>query len=197
MSRDDGFAIADIDTGYFTDDKVNRLWRRLQDVSKMCEALAIHQAVVLGSWASGRRRTVVETVPLWLVPDVDLVGHLMAVGLLDRSQRVPAKSWASHFGPASARRDLRRQAGAKGGKSPRKQPSSNASASLGKQPLSNAQASLNPTGRQAGPSVPSSPSDNPSQPRGRRVQSTNGLEPVGIGVSEFRSKVPPPGEATA
>lgn len=178
MSRDAGFAIADVASGHFDDEKVRQLWRRLASQEAMCEAVTLHMAVVLASWREGRRVTAPKATPLWLTASEDAVAALMAVGLLDRTQRVPAKTWTEWFGAANARREARREAGRRGG------------LARGKQSGSNASALLNPTDRptdrpdRTGPSVSSEPSV-----RSRRAQSANGLTKVGDSLPPFEDLV--------
>lgn len=164
MSRDAGFAIADVASGHLDDEKVRKLWRRLGSQAEMCEAVTLHLAVVLASWREGRRVTAAAATPLWLTASPESVAALVAVGLLDRTHRVPLRTWTEWFGAATARREARREAGRRGG------------LARGKQSGSNASALLNPTGRQAGPSVPTVPTDRtpPTPPGGRRAQSANG-----------------------
>lgn len=114
MGRDDGFPIADVAVGLLDDDKVRRLWRLLGDQSAMCEAMTTHEAVLLASWGAGHRVTVDDACPLWLTPRQPILEALRSVGLLDAKGRIPAKPWASYFGPASARREAAREAGRKG-----------------------------------------------------------------------------------
>lgn len=114
MGRDDGFPIADVAVGLLDDDKVRRLWRLLGDQAAMCEAMTTHEAVLLASWGAGHRVTATDAVPLWLTPGRPILDALVAVGLLDTKERIPAKAWSSYFGPASARREAAREAGRKG-----------------------------------------------------------------------------------
>jgi hypothetical protein len=109
MSRDDGFPIADMDTGYLDDPKVRNLWRILGDQGRMTHALALHMATLLASWGSGSRVTVAEAAPLWLTPDPELVAALATARLLDGSGRLPARSWKAWHDPASARREAARE----------------------------------------------------------------------------------------
>lgn len=131
MSRGEGFAIADIKVTHLDDNRVRELWRRVgPDVALMSECMTLHLAVILESWGAGRRMTVGQAAPLWLPVRPEVVAHLVAVGMLDRTGRVPAKSWDKHFGPALERRGRRVEAGRSGGLASAKQRSSNASASL-------------------------------------------------------------------
>lgn len=115
MARDEGFTIADIASDYYDDEKIRRLWRRLQDPGDMCEATTVHKATVLASWKEGKRVTVEEAVPLWLAARPEIVSALMAVGLLDRGRRVPSRSWSEWYEPARLRREARRAGGRNGG----------------------------------------------------------------------------------
>ena len=158
MARDDGFAIADISTAYFDDAKVRRLWRLLEpDGPAMTEALALHLATVLASWRDGKRVSASEAAPLYLPVRPAIVARLVEVGLLDRSERIPARSWRSYNDPAVERREARRAAGRKGGEAKAKRSSSVAVAELKRR-------STRPADRPVRPSVPS---DKPSSPRSR------------------------------
>lgn len=166
MGREDGFAIADVAVGLFDDDKVRKLWRRLEPDSRaMCEAMVVFQSVVLASWGAGRRKTVDESAPLWLSIAEETVPHLVAVGLLDRSGKVPKKSWDAFYGPAAARRAARVESGRLGGKA------------KAERAASDARATLYPSGRQAGPSVPSLP-DRP--PRARTASKAGARGPTNL-----------------
>jgi hypothetical protein len=116
MSRDDGFDVADVATGHLDDPKVRALWRALApDQDRMGRALTLHLATLLASWRQGCRVTVSEAVPVWLNPDAELVAALVDARLLDRTGRIPPRSWKGWFGPAWERRELRRESGRKGG----------------------------------------------------------------------------------
>ena len=110
--RDNSFARADIDTGLLTDAKVLRLFRREPDAYRA--QLIVYLATVLSSWREGRRLTAVEAEGLEEVTD-DTVEVLQADFLLDAEGRVPDHAWQRWFGPASERRDKRRQSGSLGG----------------------------------------------------------------------------------
>lgn len=115
MSRDDGFAVADVDSGYFDDAKLRDLWQRLRDPVLMSQAVCLHQSTVLASWRHGERVTVTQAAPLWIVADQGLLDMLHAVGLLDSEFRIPSESWDEWFLPAYERREERRRSGALGG----------------------------------------------------------------------------------
>jgi len=106
MSREDGFDVADVATGHLDDPKVKALWRSLApDQDRMSRALMLHVATLLASWRQGQRVTVTEAVPVWLDPDAELVAALVDARLLDRTGRIPPRSWRSWYGPAADRRD--------------------------------------------------------------------------------------------
>lgn len=120
MSRDDGFAVADVSVHLMDDDKVKRLYRDLDgDLGRMGHAMLLREATLLASWRDGCRRTVEEAAPLWLAVDDELVAALVRVGLLDRAHRTPLRSWKTWFGPAYDRREQRRRAGKLGGRPPK------------------------------------------------------------------------------
>jgi hypothetical protein len=122
MSRDDGFEVADVAAGHLDDPKVKALWRALgPDQDRMSRALLLHLATLLASWRQGARVTVTEAVPVWLEPDAELVAALVDARLLDKSGRIPPRSWKGWFGPAWDRREKRRRAGALGGRPPKPQ----------------------------------------------------------------------------
>lgn len=152
MSRDDGFAIADIDAGLFADPKIVALARQLRDPVQTAAHVALYQALVLGSWGAGERITLNDALPAWwLEPVDDIQAKLVAVGLLDGDGRIPEHSWDAWFTPAWERREARRESGRIGGRKSRPKASP-------KHRSSDATATLNPTGRQAGPSDPPAPS---------------------------------------
>ncbi len=161
MSRDDGFEIADVATGLFDDPKVRNLWRALGDQDRMSRALALYLATLLASWRQGCRVTIAEAVPLWLVPDPELVAALKDARLLDRSGRIPASSWRGWFDPAAARRQVLRdrwnRANAK-----RKEGDRAVTARL---PRGNSAATATPV-----PSVPSDRTVSPRAPAQRRAR---------------------------
>lgn len=115
MSRDEGFAHADIDTGQLEDGKFRLLWRALNDASTMSIAVVAYHATVLASWAAGDRVSVDEAAPLWLVPGPGIVQALLEVGLLDSERRIPAHAWESWYRPAWDRREAKRAGGRRGG----------------------------------------------------------------------------------
>jgi hypothetical protein len=121
MSRDDGFAVADLSTDLLDDPKVKALWRELDDQGRMGHALTLYTATVLASWRAGTRVTVADAAPVWLALDDELLLVLVRVRLLDHTGRLPLRSWKGWFGPAWDRREKRRRAGALGGRPPKPQ----------------------------------------------------------------------------
>ncbi|MFZ2226174.1 MAG: hypothetical protein WAV64_01930 [Candidatus Moraniibacteriota bacterium] len=113
MSREEGFAIGDLDTSYFEDAKLRDLWRRVRDEDAMARAVCIHLSTLLASWRHGEAVTVAQGAPLWLNDDADLIAHLQACHLLDDTQRVV--SFDEWYGAAHARRETRRTNGRAGG----------------------------------------------------------------------------------
>jgi hypothetical protein len=112
MTREDGFEIADTDTGMLADPKVLTLARRLHDSTRTLAAVGLYDAVRLASWKAGRRLTLAETTPGWCLDPVDdLAAHLVAVGLLDSEQKLPEHAWAGWYGPAHERREAKRTGG--------------------------------------------------------------------------------------
>lgn len=109
MSRDDGFDVADVSTSLLDDPKVRDLWRALGDQGRMGHAVTLYAATVLASWRHGRRVTVTESTPIWLDADETLVIALRDVKLLDRTGRIPLRSWNGWFGPAAGRRERLRE----------------------------------------------------------------------------------------
>lgn len=116
MSRDDGFAVADLSTDLLDDPKVKALWRDLGDQGRMGHALTLYTATVLASWRAGSRVPAADAAPVWLAVDEELVAALVRARLLDKTGRIPPKSWKGWFGPAWERREKRRKAGALGGR---------------------------------------------------------------------------------
>jgi hypothetical protein len=115
VSRDDGFAVADMDSGYFDDAKMRDLWHALNDADRMARAICLHSATLLASWRQGCRVTVAQAIPLWLPADADLVTALKVAKLLDRYGKIPPESWQRWFGAAYSRREVRRESGRAGG----------------------------------------------------------------------------------
>ena len=115
MSRDEGFAIADVDVGLFDDLKLKKLWRGLRDSGLMCQAVTIFLATLLASWGAGERCVADEATPVWLDPDPEIIAALQAAGLLDAEGRIPEQAWTSWYEPARARRDDARLRGQIGG----------------------------------------------------------------------------------
>lgn len=175
MSRDDGFAVADMDSAYFDDAKMRDLWQRVQDPDRMARAVILHAATLLGSWRQGERITVSQASPLWMPHDDQIVDDLKAVRMLDRSGKIPPGPWSRWFGAAYGRRNARREIGRAGGLASGKSRSTDGEASVQGR-SSDGEPPVNPSVRPSVPTVPSVPSGRPSTraTRGRR----NGLKAV-------------------
>ena len=171
MSRDDGFAVADVDSGYFEDAKLRDLWQRLHNPDQMARAVVLHQATVLASWRQGGRVTVTQACPLWAVVDADVLGALVAVKLLDRSGRLPVTSWIEWFGTAHKRREDRREAGRIGGLASGRSRTTDAEGPP-KQPSTVAEP-VRPSVRPSVPTVPSGPAE---------ARATDQMEPPSLDV---------------
>jgi hypothetical protein len=168
MSRDDGFAVADMDSAYFDDAKMRDLWQRLHDPDRMARAVVLHAATLLGSWRQGERITVGQASPLWMPHDDEIVEDLKAVRMLDRSGKIPSGPWNKWFGVAFKRREVRRETGRAGGLASGKARSTDGEGTV--------QGELSPTEpvRPSVPPVPSSPTG-PSVPSPRTGKKNDGL----------------------
>jgi len=115
MSRDDGFPIADVDTGLWSDPKVKALVRLQRDETRSLVTLALYHALILESWGAGERLTLDQAAPAWSTADLGPIrGDLASVGLTDRRGRLPVESWSRWFTPARDRRETAREAGREG-----------------------------------------------------------------------------------
>jgi hypothetical protein len=115
MSRDDGFAIADISTSTLEDVKFRALWRTLNEPGTMSQAVVIYLATLLESWKSGERVCAEVAAPMWVANADTIASILSSVGLLDAQGMVPEHVWDNWFGPAYSRREEKRKAGSIGG----------------------------------------------------------------------------------
>lgn len=116
MPRPEGFPIADIDVGLFSDPKVKALWRELRDPSQMAIALQLYLAALLESWSDGTRATIDDAAPPWVEEISDETrSALRKVKLIDAESRVSRSGWDQWFGPAATRRQARQEAGRRGG----------------------------------------------------------------------------------
>ena len=174
MSRDDGFTVADIDSGYFEDAKMRALWQALRDPDRMARAICLHSATTLASWRQGCRVTVAQAIPLWLPMDAELIATLKGVKLLDRAGKVPAESWQVWFGTAYERRETRREAGRTGGLASAKRRALPGEASV-KRPRKHPSTVAEPVRPSVLPSVPPGPSVPPAV-GGTTLQGKNGVK---------------------
>jgi hypothetical protein len=101
--RERGFQWADIDTGLLRDEKLRRIRRELPQISDRVTLAYI--ALILESWAEGKRLTVEEAAPEWLDVSSALVDALRTVKLVDRSGRIPAATWREWYERAAAARE--------------------------------------------------------------------------------------------
>lgn len=109
MARHEGFEVADVSVHLFDDDRVRKLARTVT-LEELERTMIVYVSVVLASWRDGRRVPVDDAVPLWLPPDrlVNAPELLRSVGLLDKSGRIPARTWAKWYEPVRERRDRNR-----------------------------------------------------------------------------------------
>lgn len=106
MSRDDGFAVMDMSTDIVNDPKVRKLFRHAPDHA--CAAFTAYVSTVAESWKAGRRVSVDDAWPAFLVFDKAAVEALIHVGLLDSRGTIPPKSWRGWFESARHRRSMSR-----------------------------------------------------------------------------------------
>lgn len=105
MSREDGFAVMDVSTSVCDDPK----WRRLarEHPEHVAVAFCAYVALMAESWRAGRRVNIGDSWPSILPLDIgaaDPIAALRDVGLIDKTFRIPVKTWAAWFGPAAERR---------------------------------------------------------------------------------------------
>lgn len=103
MSSDEGFAVMDVSTSLLEDEKFKRLARDYPGLAATGTMGFV--SVLAASWRHGKRVQVRDAWPAWAPYDVDAVGALMAVKLLDRTGRLPVGSWRGWFDPACKRRE--------------------------------------------------------------------------------------------
>lgn len=178
MSRGDGFDIADVDSSYFEDEKVKRLWRRIKDQDAMARAICLHQSGILASWRHGEAVTVEDAAPLWLDADPDLIAHLVACELVDDAGHVV--SFDRWFGAAVARRDVRRAAGRAGGLASGQRRSTTGEANV-QQPSTTVQ----PVATDAEPVRPYRPSVRTVRPSEPSIPARDGLPNLNSAVATF------------
>ena len=179
MSRDDGFPIADVDTGLLGDPKVRRLVRTSKDRQDAATTLLLYVSLILESWEHGERVTFDDGAPLWWIgeDDADRLAALQRVGLLDQDGMIPERSWESWYGPARDRREVARIAGREGNRR-RWDRSANGSGSG-----SDSGTDRVPIGKRS-PSVPSNPTNRPPRATAREKRAPRSLGDV-IGEMEI------------
>lgn len=109
MSRDAGFAVADVSTSMLDDPKFRALWRTLGDPAAMSRGVLLYVATLLESWRAGERAAATAAAPMWLDGVPELEAALRAAGLIDDEGMIPAHAWQSWFVPAVERRDATRE----------------------------------------------------------------------------------------
>jgi hypothetical protein len=155
MSREDGFSTADVDPGLMHDPKMIALARQAHDAGLTMSCVGLYLATLLASWRDGDRVSIEDAAPAWWSDPIDpFRARLEDVGLLDADGCVPPHAWDAWFGPARDRRELRREAGRRGGEASAKRRSSTATAPL-EHALSGAEP-VSPTGTPA--------ADRPAEP---------------------------------
>jgi len=107
MSRDDGFPVMDVSTSIVNDPKVRKLYRHAPDHAGT--GFIAYVGTLSESWKAGRRITVDDAWPACVSFDKAAVEALIHVGLLDRTGRIPVKSWRGWFEAARARREKSRE----------------------------------------------------------------------------------------
>jgi hypothetical protein len=167
MPRDQGFAVADTDTGLHNDPKIKYLWRLVRRPAAMNAAMTLYEAVRLASWDAGDRVSAADAAPFWMTDLYSAQQSLTEAGLLDDEGYIPIHAWEGWFGPANERREQRREAGRLGGQRSRR---SDAEPSPERR-SSAASPSLNPSV----PSVRSVPTG-PSVPSPREKHGSKNLE---------------------
>jgi hypothetical protein len=107
VSRDDGFAVMDVSTGYVDDPK----WRKLARYApaELGAAFIAYTATMAESWRAGRRVTIEDAWPDALIafskPAIEALRH---VELIDSHGLVRPRAWRGYFGVAKTRRDTSR-----------------------------------------------------------------------------------------
>ena len=177
VSRDDGFTVMDVSTGYVDDPKWRKLLRYAPE--QLGPAFIAYTATMAESWRAGRRVSIDDAWPAlipYAKPAVDALRH---VGLLDSHGHVQSRAWRGWFGPAKERRDAFRDRWARANEKRR--------AATEKLPRGDSAATASPV--PSDPSVPTRPDPSvdsreippPPAERGRRSNGTNprakGTEP--------------------
>ena len=107
MSRDDGFAVMDVSTGYVDDAKWRKLVRHAPD--DLGPAFIAYTATMAESWRAGRRVTIDDAWPALIPYSKPAIDALRHVGLLDSHGLVQSRAWRGWFGVAKGRRDTSRE----------------------------------------------------------------------------------------
>lgn len=166
MSRDDGFAVMDVSTGYVDDPKWRKLVRYAPEL--LGPAFIAYTATMAESWRAGRRVTIDDAWPTLIDYSKPAVDALRHVGLLDSHGHVQSRAWRGWFGPAKTRRDASRDRWAKANAKRREE-----AALL---PRGSSEVTASPVPLRTVPSVPTEDSREippPPAERGRRKSATN------------------------
>lgn len=107
MSRDDGFAVMDVSTDIVNDPKVRKLFRHAP--AHAPGGFVAYVSTVAESWKAGRRVTIDDAWPSILPFSKPAVEALVHVGLLDRTGRIPPKTWRGWYETAHGRREASRE----------------------------------------------------------------------------------------
>lgn len=143
VSRDDGFAVMDVSTGYVDDPKWRKLLRHAPD--QLGPAFIAYTATMAESWRAGRRVSIDDAWPALIPYSKPAVDALRHAGLLDSHGHVQMRAWRGWFGPAKERRDAFRDRWARANEKRR--------AATEQLPRGDSAATASPV-----PSVPSDPS---------------------------------------
>jgi hypothetical protein len=111
LSRDDGFATADLDVKFLRDPKIRRLWKRLPP-GEAKSALILYLGVVLSSWEQGDRVSIDDAISFDTVTPQRV--EALKAELLDDDGKVPFAVWERWFEPAWDRRERSRAGGREG-----------------------------------------------------------------------------------
>jgi hypothetical protein len=93
MPRDQGFAVADTDTGLHNDPKVKLLWRLVRRPAAMNAAMTLYESVRLASWDAGDRVSASDAAPFWMTDVSASQMALTEAGLLDDEGYIPIHAW--------------------------------------------------------------------------------------------------------
>lgn len=99
MTRDEGFAHADLSTGFLRDPKIRRL-----RAAAGFEGIVAYLDVMLSSWEAGDRYSAAD-----VGVSEEIAAQMIRVGLLDAAGKIPGAAWEAWFGKAHDRREMGRE----------------------------------------------------------------------------------------